>query len=98
MVTLQLEKKNFPEDDDVTLVPVKLFQSMPKEKFDCWFKLDFEVDVSPLIARDMLYISSSFPESYASRPCSLACPVMFLISHLGNPDFRILLTVVFRAE
>ena len=45
MVTLQLEKKKFPEDDDVTLVPVKLFQSMPKEKFDCWFKLDFEVDV-----------------------------------------------------
>ena len=41
MVTLQLEKKKFPEDDDVTLVPVKLFQLMPKEKFDCWFKLDF---------------------------------------------------------
>ena len=50
------------------------------------------------IAGDIENISSSLPESYASRPRSEMWHVMFFISHFGNlKDFKFR-TVVFLAE
>ena len=50
------------------------------------------------IADDIANISSSFPESYASSPRSELWPVMFFISHFGNPKDFNFRTVVFLAE
>ena len=72
--------------------------------FRWWWWLNFfwaRVEVEYLhldIADDIANISSSFPESYASSPRSELWPVMFFISHFGNPKDFNFRTVVFLAE
>ena len=50
------------------------------------------------IADDIANISSLLPESYVSSPRSELWPVMFFISHFGNPKDFNFRTVVFLAE
>ena len=80
---------------------------LEKSRLDCsgdgdswnffWAKVEVEY-LDLYIADDIANISSSLPELYASSPHSELWPVMFFISHFGNPKDFSFQTVVFLAE
>ena len=108
-ITLNKNEKSFEfiPDEKLLLSMGVAWRALEKSSLHCsgdgdgWNFFWTTVEVEHLnldIADDISNISASLPESYASSLRSELWPVMYFVSHFGNPKDFTFQTVIFLAE